>query len=265
VIAERYDDPAITLRHLEQLFWATLWQSIPHKESKPSEAESFAQELVHFSHKAYRELVELPYFENYMRHCTVLPLIEKLPIGSRPSRRTGVTRLEDLRAIPFTFAWNQVRMPINAFYGLGAAFDALSDEGRRRASDLYRQWPWFRAIIDNAELALERCDTAIARRYAQRAPRQEEALQLWRRLRDEHDASRRAVFQIKQGRTIVEEVPWLHRTIQVRNPYLDMLNLVQLELMARLDSNQPLEEPAVVEAALRQSVQAIAAGLRNTG
>jgi len=265
VIAERYDDPAIAQRHLEQLFWATLWQSIPHKESKPPDAESVAQDLADFSMKAYRELVESPGFRNYLHQCTALPLIEKLPIGSRPSRRSDTTSLEELRAIPFTFAWNQARMPINAFYGLGAAFEAIGEKGRDRAVELYRQWPWFRAVIDNAELALARCDTAIARRYALRGSDQKKALEIWRRLRDEHDASLRAVFAIKEDRTIMRAIPWLHRTIRIRNPYLDMLNLVQLELMARLDQTSSAEKAQAIDEALRLTVQAIAAGLRNTG
>lgn len=265
VIAERYDDPAIALRHLEQLFWATLRQSIPQEDVTPPDADSFARNLSELSMKAYRGLVESPGFDGYLRNCTALSLIEKLPIGSRPSRRTAAARLEDLRAIPFTFAWNQVRMPINAFYGLGAAFEALGEAGRHRATELYQQWPWFRAVIDNAELALARCDTAIARRYAMRAPDQAEALELWGMLRDEHDASHRAVLAIKQESRIIEKVPWLNHTIRVRNPYLDILNLIQLELMSRLSSPAEGQEPHAVEEALRLTVQSIAAGLRNTG
>ncbi len=266
VIAERYDDPAIALRHLEQLFWATLRQSIPRQEDvTPPDAEAFARNLSELSMKAYRGFVESPGFERFLRNCTALSLIEKLPIGSRPSRRTAAARLEDLRAIPFTFAWNQVRMPINAFYGLGAAFEALDEAGRRRATELYRQWPWFRAVINNAELAMARCDTAIARRYAMRAPDREEAMELWGKLRDEHDASLRAVLAIKQESSIIEKVPWLNRTIRVRNPYLDMLNLIQLELMSRQNSPVEGQSPQEIEAALRLTVQSIAAGLRNTG
>ncbi|MCG8508726.1 MAG: phosphoenolpyruvate carboxylase, partial [Rhodospirillales bacterium] len=122
VIAERYDDPAIAGRHLEQLFWATLKLSARRRAGRPADADAFAKSLAQRSLEAYRRLTDGPLFEHYLHYCTALPIIENLPIGSRPSRRSGQARVEDLRAIPFTFAWNQVRMPINAFEGLGEAF-----------------------------------------------------------------------------------------------------------------------------------------------
>lgn len=265
VIAERYDDPGIAQRHLEQLFWATLWQSTPHDSAVPDDADDIARTLAATSMGAYRDLLNLPGFERYLQDCTALRLVEKLSIGSRPSRRTGGAKLEDLRAIPFTFAWNQVRMPINAFFGLGTAFESLSEQQRARAQELYQQWPWFRAVIDNAELALARCDSAIARRYSLRAPDHTQSLAIWQRLCDEYDASLRAVLSIKRESRIVEAVPWLRRTIEIRNPYLDMLNLTQLELMSRVDDDTPDEKRDRLDHAIRLTLQGIAAGLRNTG
>lgn len=262
VIAERYDDPAIAHRHLEQLFWATLQQFGQHHREPSPEDERFARQLADTALAAYRRLTEAPGFADYVRHCTTLPLIEGLPIGSRPSRRSASGGLDDLRAIPFTFAWNQVRMPINAFYGLGAAFESLDSEQRRRAVVLYRDWPWFRAVINNAELALARCDPAITRRYTALAPDRSAAEAMWEQLRDEHDAARRALLAIKGETRLLEAVPWLDRTVAVRTPYLDLLNMMQVDLMTRraaATSPESLEQP------LRVTVQALAAGLRNTG
>jgi phosphoenolpyruvate carboxylase len=265
VIAERYDDPSIAQRHLEQLLWATLRQSYSHHNGVPADAHQFARHMADLSLQAYRKFVESPHFADYLRQCTALPLIEKLPIGSRPSRRTAAARLEDLRAIPFTFAWNQVRMPINAFYGLGSAFEALDPTQKKRASELYKAWPWFRAVIDNAELALARCDPAITRRYAQLGPDQTWAMELWQMLCNEFEAARRAVLAIKQESDIIEAVPWLQRTIRIRNPYLDLLNLIQVELMSRLARETAEGDQRPIDEALRLTVQSIAAGLRNTG
>jgi len=263
IIAERYDDPGIAERHLEQLFWATLTVSgAPHVDV-PDDAEALADRLADLSLDAYRNLTQSESFETYLRQCTALPLIETLPIGSRPSRRTPSGKLDDLRAIPFTFAWNQVRLPLNAFFGLGSAYEVLTPDEQQRAADLYERWPWFRVVIDNAELALARCDPAIARRYTPLADDPDAADQFWRRLRDEHDRSVNAVLAIKREDQLIADVPWLRRTIRVRNPYLDILNLTQVELMRRRAGQSPV--PADLDHPLRQTVQAIAAGLRNTG
>jgi len=285
VIADRYDDPAIAHRHLEQLFWATLIVSAPTPNAPNAEPDAdadadalsgapeppaptdadrrFADRLAGRSLEAYRELIASPGFEAYLRQCTTLPWVETLPIGSRPSRRTGAARLEDLRAIPFTFAWNQVRMPINAVFGLGAALDGLDPADRDRAADCYRRWPWFRAVIDNAELALARCDLSITRLYAELGEDPDAALAIWSKLRDEYRRARDAVLRIKGERRINDAVPWLQRTIRVRNPYVDTLNLIQIELLRRARDADPPD--ARLESALRLTLQSIAAGLRNTG
>jgi len=265
VIAERYDDPAIAHRHLEQLVWATLLQSADPSPDQPAEAETFAQTLADRSMEHYRRFIEHEGFERYLRSCTALPLIENLPLGSRPSRRSGAPSFADLRAIPFTFAWNQVRMPINAFFGLGHAFSTLGAEEQVYAQELYHAWPWFRAIIDNAELALARCEPSITRQYAQLNEEAEASLSLWQALQEECKRATDAVLHIKQQSRILENVPWLDRTIRVRNPYVDMLNLIQVELMRRSRCGPDHDETPINDYASRLSVQAIAAGLRNTG
>ena len=263
IIAERYDDPAIAQRHLEQLFWATLMVT-GRDDEKPSDDDvAFARDLADVALKAYRSMTESPVFETYMRDATVLSLIEGLPIGSRPSRRTASLRLEDLRAIPFTFAWNQVRMPINAFFGLGSAYAKLDEAGRERAAALYDRWPWYRAVIDNAELALARCDPGMTARYAALAGDDPQIAHVAEQLRSEFEATRQAILAIKGQDDLLAAVPWLHRSLRVRTPYLDILNLVQIEMLKRrAAASKPSPQ---LEHYLRCAVQAIAAGLRNTG
>jgi phosphoenolpyruvate carboxylase len=265
VIAERYDDPAIAHRHLEQLTWATLLQSADPSPDQSTEAETFAQTLADRSMDHYRQFIQQQGFDRYLRNCTALPLIENLPLGSRPSRRSGAQSFADLRAIPFTFAWNQVRMPINAFFGLGHAFTTLASDEQAYARQLYGEWPWFRAIIDNAELALARCEPSITQQYAQLDAEAEASLALWQALETECERATDAVLYIKQQRRILETVPWLDRTIRVRNPYVDMLNLIQVELIRRSRIEPDAEQAPINDYASRLTVQAIAAGLRNTG
>ncbi len=262
VVAERYDDPIVSIRHLEQLFWATLTLGANETMNATDNGDQLANAMATTSQKHYRALIDAPGFTGYMRNCTALPLIETLRIGSRPSRRGGAQRFEDLRAIPFTFAWNQVRMPINAFFGLGAAFDALAEPDQKRMTELYRTWPWLAAVIDNAELALARCDPRLAKRYIQLSDEPQAALEIWQRLNEECLAAERAVLAIKGESHLLGQIDWLRRTLRVRTPYVDILNLIQIELLSRQRDTGTTSES---EHALRRTIQAIAAGLRNTG
>jgi len=265
VIAERYDDPAIARRHLEQLCWAMLMISDRQYTGCSDQAEAFARRLAERSMRAYRRFIESPNFERYLRQATVLPLIERLPIGSRPSRRTQAASLEHLRAIPFTFAWNQVRLPINAFFGLGSAYMSLDESDKRLAAKLYGAWPWFAAVIDNAELALARCDPSIACHYADLPDDSTSTLEIWRQLQTEFESSRQAVLQIKQEQAICDTIPWLKRALRIRNPYVDLLNFIQVELMRRMQRGGDQHDDDDLESALRLTIQSLAAGLRNTG
>lgn len=265
VIAERYDDPVIAHRHLEQLIWATLTLKTQTPWLGDDRSTDLTEKLARQSEQAYRQLLEMPGFSEYLRQCTPLPMIESLPIGSRPSRRTQAATLAELRAIPFTFAWNQVRLPINAFYGLGYAFASLSETDQHQTIELYRRWPWFRAVIDNAELALARCDPRLARRYIGLAPDHADFEPIWHALAEECKRANKAVLQIKGQSELLADVPWLQRTIRVRTPYIDMLNLVQVELRQRYNRENNPDMSAMIQHDIRGTIQAIAAGLRNTG
>lgn len=264
ITAERYDDPAIAKRHLEQLLWGTLTLETLNNQ-EPDESD--LQLINRFSDQAeqhYRQLIENPSFLMYLRSCTVLPLIEHLHIGSRPSRRSGTARFEDLRAIPYTFAWNQIRVPLNAFYGLGHAFSALEPHEQQRLQQLYTTWPWLRAMIDNAELALVRCDTTIAHVYLDNAESPTDVEAIWQQFDHEFKRARQAVTSIKQEQALVEHNNWLNQSIQIRTPYINVLNLIQAELLRR--QQKMGENPSsTLSQPLRRTVKAIAAGLRNTG
>ncbi|MEM6507308.1 MAG: phosphoenolpyruvate carboxylase, partial [Planctomycetota bacterium] len=176
-----------------------------------------------------------------------------MPIGSRPSRRRGARELKDLRAIPYTFAWTQNRHLLTGWYGLGTGLSQIDLETRLA---MYDGWPMFRGMIHNAELALIKCDMQIARHYAELVD-DGGSTRLFETICTEFDRTRAVVLETAQRDEMLSGIDWLQRSVRVRNPYVDPLNLIQIELMRRgLDPQGDL---------LRQSVQAIAAGLRNTG
>jgi phosphoenolpyruvate carboxylase len=269
VLAERYDDPEIAHRHLEQVSWATLLVSNSTAEPPAEWTETLAR-VSQASFKVYRKLVEHPGFLKYFDLATPISEIESLPIGSRPARRRERKSLADLRAIPWTFAWTQSRHIIPAWFGLGTALEQEAASVERDWSTLqamYEGWPLFRAIIDNAELALAKADMGISRRYAEFVVGSE-AEPVWSAIRDEYARSRASVLLVTGHHELLGGVPWLQRSIMERNPYVDPLNLIQIELIRRLRSvpeAAPPEQAERLRELIRLTIQGVAAGLRTTG
>lgn len=253
VLSERYDDPEVAFRHVEQVAWATLRVSAESTETiDPAWMEALANASAQ-STDCYRTLRDDPAFLEYFDKGTPINTIETLPIGSRPSRRRGARELKDLRAIPYTFAWTQNRHLLTGWFGLGAGLSTIDSDTRRA---MYAGWPMFRGMIHNAELALAKCDMQIARHYAELAGGAE-SLRLYESIAAEFERTRELVLDTAQRDDLLSGIDWLQRSVRVRNPYVDPLNLIQVELIRRgADPHGDL---------LRQSVQAIAAGLRNTG
>lgn len=253
VLSERYDDPEVAFRHVEQVAWATLLVSAEQTDAiDPAWADTLGQ-ASEASTACYRTLRDDPAFLAYFDKATPINTIETLPIGSRPSRRRGARELKDLRAIPYTFAWTQNRHLLTGWYGLGTGLSGIDLETRRA---MYAGWPMFRGMIHNAELALAKCDMQIAKHYAELVD-DGESMRLFETICAEYDRTRELVLETAQRDDLLSGIGWLQRSVRVRNPYVDPLNLIQVELIRRgVDPQGDL---------LRQSVQAIAAGLRNTG
>ncbi len=272
VLAERYDDPRIAHRHLEQMTWATLLVSAaPSATPDPRWVETM-DALAADSRAAYRELVESSGFLTFFDEATPIGEIEGLPIGSRPARRRGARTLDRLRAIPWVFAWTQGRFMLPVWYGLGAAVEALlarDPEALGRLREMYARWPFFEAMVGNAELGLAKADLGIARVYASLVNDPAVRDPMWARLTAEYARSHRAVCAVTRAGALLEGTPWLRRSIDVRNPFVDPLNFVQIVQMRRLREAAP--DPGLDEAEegprrlVRLSIQAIAAGLRTTG
>ncbi len=265
VLAERYDDTEVACRHLEQVSWATLVASSVRRSEPRREWTDVAARMAERSWAVYRELVDQPGFIRYFSETTPIDDIENLPIASRPSRRRGERTLDDLRAIPWVFAWTQSRCMIPAWYGLGTALVEVKYDDRhawQNVCDMYRQWPFFQATIDNATLALAKADMYIAQRYSELVDDADVRRPIWQRIAAERDRTRQAILDIVGGGELLATTPWFQRSIEARNPYIDPLNLIQIEFMRR--RRQHPDDESLREL-LRLCVQGIAAGMRTTG
>jgi phosphoenolpyruvate carboxylase len=271
VLAERYDDVQIAFRHLEQVTWATLTASTVRRTTPKSEWLTLTDSLAATSLKAYRELVDQPGFIAFFGQTTPIDEIENLPIGSRPARRRGERSLDDLRAIPWVFSWTQNRCIIPAWYGLGTALTDVKYNDRRgwqTVREMYREWPFFAATIDNAVLALAKADMWVAQRYSELAEDDEVRKRIWQRIAAECDRSRQAVLDVVGEKELLGSTPWFQSSIEARNPYIDPLNLIQIEFMRRRrmrPTGEELAENDPLRDLLRLTVQGIAAGMRTTG
>jgi len=268
VLAERYDDPAIAHRHLEQVMGAVLIAATTPPPKPTSGYRERMQRMADASLGAYRALVTHPKFTTFFRLATPISEIENLPIGSRPAKRKKGDAIEDLRAIPWVFSWTQSRCLLPAWYGLGAGLRALLEDQADRDAlrEMYRQWPFFRATIHNAELALAKSNRPVFDRYAQMAGDDPAMREIAGLLDAEYDRARAALLEVVERNELLDGTPWLQESIRVRNRYVDPLNLIQLEVIRRIRESDAGEGPTEELRHLSQlSIKSVAAGMRTTG
>jgi phosphoenolpyruvate carboxylase len=212
---------------------------------------------------AYRSYVyDNPSFIEYFRTATPLPELEQVNIGSRPARRKKTTGVETLRAIPWQFAWTQTRLILGAWLGTEEALERAAQRGEvDELRQMYREWPHFRSVMDLTAMVLAKTDARIAAEYERRlAP--DHLRPLGGDLRGRLERAIHATLDVTGHRELLEENQVLQRSINVRNPYVDPINLVQIEVLRRLrggDEDQRLRDAFVV------TVNGIAAGMRNAG
>lgn len=272
VISQRYGHPGIAERSLESSAAAVLVGATREDTEEWAERHprwfALMDRASEISFRAYRKLVfEHPAFLEYFHRATPIDEIGKMNIGSRPSRRSQSARIEDLRAIPWVFSWTQSRHLLPAWYGFGSAIEAIMREDPRALEDLrrmYEVWPFFRTLVDNLQMALAKADMLVAREYAQLAGEAGEAV--FPLIEEEYARTERAVLDITGYRQLLDNKPVIRESISLRNPYVDPLSFFQVRLLAdlRRDNLSPEEREAELADAL-QTINGIAAGLRNTG
>ncbi len=268
-IAFKYALPGLAERNLEAAVAATLLTVFPAaaRLEPPNEgARDTMSELSATAFRTYRSFVwDDPGFVRFFRSFTPVDELALLEIGSRPVSRPEAAasgELEALRAIPWVFAWTQNRCLLPAWFGCGSAFHAYGLAGERLdwLRRLYREWPFFRAVVENLEMTLAKSSFEIAESYVSLVPAAAAPERFWARLSEEHRRSVEAVLAIVEADELLDRHPVLQRSITLRNPYVDPMNAIQVELLrAWRGGDEAARRP------LLRSIAGIAAALRNTG
>ncbi len=268
VIAARYSNPDLAHRHLEQLVHAVLIASSPAKAQPeiPPEWRAAMDQMSVTAHEMYRDLVyENPRFIEFWQTATPLDEIKRLHIGSRPAARGTSSEVTKIRAIPWVFSWMQSRFNLPGWFGLGSALVAVGDDSLLR--DMYKGWAFFKTMLDNAEMSLLKADMGIASLYVELVPDKRLGGELFGAIRDEYDRTRDVVLSISGHTNLLDEEPVTQNAVQLRNPYVDPLNYIQVEMLRRIRALPDLEseEAQALREVIGITINGIAAGLRNTG
>ena len=261
VILARYGNPAIARRHLEQVTTAVLAASATAGEGDPG-TERFAGLAARMdaaAHAAYRGLLDGRGFEEWFVQVSPIDELSRMRIGSRPPRRAGSRRVEDLRAIPWVFAWSQMRLNLPGWYGVGSGLNATDLSSLRQA---YLEWPLLRVMLENVEMSLAKTDRRIAARYLALGGRDD----LTARVLAEYDLTIDRVLAVTGHTRLLEDRRVLSWAVELRNPYVDALSHLQLRALRALRSDAAGDpERERIESFLLLTVNGVAAGLQNTG
>lgn len=309
VLAHKYAAGPLAERSLEQVITAVataLWRDrareravsperespvpvpAPHLHGVPAPWADLMDRIARDSYAAYRALVEDPDFLTYFQQATPIDALGQAHLGSRPVRRGLTQSLDDLRAIPWVFAWTQSRHLIPGWYGVGAGLQRVLEEGNpltlQQLQRMAREWPFLVSLLDNLQIALGKADMDIAARYAALVEPPEVGRRIYDRIRAEYELTKRLVLVLTGQAELLEGQPHLQRSILLRNPYVDPMSYLQVELLRRWrqgegrgdgegrgtggDGGEGSGSGAGKDGTLQAlllSVNGIAAGLRNTG
>jgi phosphoenolpyruvate carboxylase len=269
VINWKYSDASLSQRNLELMVAASL-EALARPGLRELAPDSrWEQSLEEMSEDAYtyyrKHIAENPDIIPYFEHGTPVLEFELAKIGSRPARRGTTHDLSDLRAIPWGFGWMQSRLVIPGWFGVGHALERFAEkgtQGNEQLNDMMLNFPFFYDLIRNVELALTKVDLPLARLYSDLVPDKELRERVFGMVVEEYQRTRRIVLAVTGQSRLLENNTPLARSIRLRNPYVDPLSLIQIELLRRKRSGDESEELNYVLAA---TISGISAGLRNTG
>ena len=289
VISSKYSLPEIAMRSLELTTAAVIAASMPPPEQQPGQEEKQEPQLEHWqsamerisadAFATYGRFVrETDGFFDYFTQATPVEELQHMRIGSRPAKRKqGSKSLGDLRAIPWVFGWTQSRHLLPGWLAVGTALENFIAEAPRKnlalLREMYGRWRFFHSTVSNIEMTLAKADFQIARQYAERLPEPNLGARIFKMLEDEYERSCRVILQITEEKHLLEKSPVLKRSIEVRNPYVDPMSYLQVELLARkrlceTDEAQCEYAPGEREKllyAILLTINGVAAGMRNTG
>lgn len=273
VLSSRYLLEDIAYRSLEQAT-STLMLATAHvsKEAEPGDLrdESWESAIEEISSNALKKYQSLVFgdsdFLTYFNEATPLREIGDLNIGSRPMSRKNRGRFEDLRAIPWVFAWTQSRQLLPAWYAAGTGLDSFaskSEQNLQQLQQMYEKWPFFRSTIDNLQMALMKADITTAKEYLSLVEDQEIAERIFSNIQEEFEKTKEILLKITGDKELLDHTPNIKDSVYRRNPYVDPLNFLQVELIKQLRKQNDPSEELLTEVLL--TISGISAGLRNTG
>jgi phosphoenolpyruvate carboxylase len=285
VLNWKYSDVVLAERNLELMIAASLDAlarpdaalqattnpGAPHLTGEILPAwESALNQLSTLSFDFYKKhIVDNPDTFTYFEQSTPVAELEHARLGSRPAKRAGKKSMADLRAIPWVFGWMQSRQLVPAFFGVGHALNAFIEshpDGLAQLQTMARDFPLFLDIIRNVEMALAKADFGIARLYASLVEDEALRARVFAVLEAEFNLTTKMILAITQQKALLETNPVLERSIRLRNPYVDPMSLIQVELIRRKRTLPPdAPEAAELNRAISATINGISAGLRNTG
>ena len=292
MLSFKYGLPAIALRNLELVVAGVMQSSLPKEKLKQTELsvhvpERWSEVMERLSASAYTRYRHLIYddpdFLRFFEQATPILELDWLNIGSRPARRSKGRSIEELRAIPWVFAWMQSRFVLPSWYGVGGALEEYVGEEVGRLEELqemYRTWPFLRALLDNLQMTLSKADMHIAQHYTSLVDDEKLRQRLSREILEEYERTRNILLKIVGGKALLDATPVLQRSIRLRNPYVDPLSYFQVMLLRKLralggpllldeanlqSASKQEQERARLTYAVLLTINGIAAGLRNTG
>jgi phosphoenolpyruvate carboxylase len=269
VLNWKYADPMLAEWNLEIMIASCLEALTRTRGPEPGADQRWVPAMEQMSADAFtfyrRNIAENSEVIEYFEQATPVNELEHARIGSRPPRRAQGRRLEDLRAIPWVFGWMQSRHAVPAWFGVGHAlehFVVRDPANQSLLCEMMRSFPLFSDLIRNVELAMSKADLTIARLYAELVSDADLRERVWGMLADEFERTRRMVLSVTDQGELLKGNPVLARSIRLRNPYVDPMSLVQVELLRRKRAGG---NPDGVDYALGATINGIAAGLHNTG
>ena len=273
MISTKYLMPQAAVYNLEVMTAAMLFGSNTPLRPKELAARDRRRALfaavAQRSLDAYRTLIHTPEFWKYFRNVSPIDIIEQIEIGSRPSSRSKNVSFESMRAIPWVFAWTQNRQAITGWYGFGSAIYQSINAGEIRWKDLqtmYRTWYFFRSLVDNVEMVLQKADMAVGSLYLTCANGNTGAQNIFKQIQDEYGRTQAAIFKIKRSKVLLESNLPLRQSLLLRNAYLDPISFIQVRFIKEYrNPRKSAVERQKLLGLLRSTVNGIAAGMRNTG
>ena len=273
VLSTRYHDPDLAHRILEQMAYGVMLGT--HAASKshaiPLEWRDALNAMSATGFAAYKAVVhDDPEFLAFWKQATPIDEISNLKLGSRPTFRRNTTSVEDLRAIPWVFSWMQSRFNFPGWFGLGSGLNHVlkqGPKGRKLLRAMHAEWPFFQTLIDNAQLTMRKADMGIAALYASLVEDEKVRRRVFALLEAEFARTEAAILAVTGQRQLLAREPVLRQSVELRNPYIDPLNYLQVEMLRRLRAGEKLSaaETEAIHAVVELTINGISGGLKNTG